>query len=112
MIGCLFMSQEFSLMLAQRTMILSLSVATVCQGCTTKEEPQCWPEENQYYVEALSKRLSKNGVAHSFNAEGGVSYKGEASVCFAPRFEPDVKKATREVDNYFREVVGVLRGIR
>jgi hypothetical protein len=109
MINCLFIWTKTELRRAQTIAIILLFITSVCYGCAREEEPQCWPEENQYYVEALSKRLSKNGVTHSFHPKGSVPNRSEASVCYAPRFKPDVKKATQEVDNYFREVAGVLR---
>ena len=109
MTSCLLPFRKISWRLLQRTLIIFLSVASVCQGCTAKEEPQCWTEKNQYYIEALSKRLTKNGILHSVHAKEGKPSQREAGVCYAPRFETDVKKATQEVDNYFREVVGVLR---
>ena len=44
---------------------------------------------------------------HSVHAKGSLRIQDEGGLCYAPRFEPDVKKATQEVNNYIREVVGV-----
>ena len=76
------------------TILLSL-------GCTDEEGPPCRSGSTKYHAEALSKRLTKNGVRHSLHPERGV--------CYAARNEQDVEKAAREVDGYFYEVAGLFR---
>ena len=64
--------------------------------CDGAENEQCTDHSAKYYSEALSKRLTLNGVPHTFNLGRGV--------CFAPVKAAEVDKASREVDQYFWEV--------
>ncbi len=95
--------------LTQAATVSLFIITFFVQGCAREDKQQCWSDPNQYYIDALSKRLTKNGITHSLHPKGSVPKEEEARVCYLPRFSPDVKKENREIDNYFREVAAVLR---
>ncbi len=71
-------------------------------GCTKEEvSPPCRSGSNNYRAEALSKRLTKNGVSHSLHPGYGV--------CYSPNNEQEIERALQQIDAYFYEVAGQLR---
>ena len=66
-------------------------------GCIGAENEQCADQSAKYHAEALSLRLTKNGVAHVVKTGRGI--------CFDPKNAAQVDKASRELDQYFYEVV-------
>jgi hypothetical protein len=66
-------------------------------GCIGTENEQCTDHSAKYHSEALSLRLTKNGVAHVVKPGQGI--------CFDPKNAAQVEKSSREVDHYFYEVV-------
>ena len=86
---------------------MKFSIASCCVlgllsfGCAGVENEKCTDHSAKFYSAALSLRLTKNGVAHVIKAERGI--------CFDPKNAAQVDKTSRELDQYFYEVVRGLK---
>jgi hypothetical protein len=67
----------------------------------SSNELSCRSSTFKYYNEALSARLTANGVANKLISGSGV--------CVSVKDGAQIESADREVDNYFHEVAKALR---